>query len=51
LRRNEEPGSGMELNPMFKEISRLDKSLMLNGIKEVVTSGSHSAKLLTCEME
>ena len=26
------PGSGMELNPVFKEVNRLKKSLMLSGI-------------------
>jgi hypothetical protein len=37
----------MELNPVFKKINRLKKSLMLNEIKGVVTS--HPAKLPTCE--
>ena len=34
-----QPGGGMELSPGFKEISRFFKSLTLNGIKGVVTSG------------
>ena len=38
LRRKGAPGSGMELSPVFKEIRRLEKSLILNEIKEVVTS-------------
>lgn len=39
LRRKGVPGSGMELNPLFKEINRLKKSLVLNGIKGAVISG------------
>ena len=31
--------SGMEISPMFKEINRLKKSLMLNGIKGVEPQG------------
>ena len=37
--------SGMEISPMFKEINRLKKSLMLNGIKGVVTSGQDPTQL------
>ena len=39
LRRKGAPGSGIELTPVFKETNRLKKSLMLNGINGVVTSG------------
>lgn len=56
LRRRGELGPGMELNPVFKKISRLKKSLLLNRIKEVETAGQdptqlRSHKLPTCEKE
>jgi hypothetical protein len=38
LRSKGEPGSGKELNPVFKDTYRLKKSLMLSEIKGVVTS-------------
>jgi hypothetical protein len=38
----EAPGSGMELNPVFKEINTLK---ILNGIKGVVTSRQDSTQL------
>jgi hypothetical protein len=38
-------GSRMELNSMFKEIRRLEKSLVLHGIKGVVTSGKDTVQL------
>lgn len=38
-------GSVKELNPVFKEINRLKKSLVLNGIKEIVTSEQDPAQL------
>ena len=44
-RRKGTPGSVIELSPMFKEIKSLKKSLVLNGIKGVVTSGSGFTKL------
>ena len=37
-RRKGAPGSRMKLSPVFKEIKRLKQSLVLNGIKGVVTS-------------
>ena len=33
-RREGVPESGMEVNPVFNEINRLEKGQMLNGIKE-----------------
>jgi hypothetical protein len=39
LRRKGAPGSLVALNPMFKEIKRLMKSLVSGEIKRVVTSG------------
>ena len=38
-------GSRMMANPVFKEINRLRKILMLNGIKAVVTSGQDPIQL------
>ena len=38
MRRKALPGSVMVLNPVFKEIKGLKKSLKLNGIRGVVTS-------------
>jgi hypothetical protein len=38
LRRKLAPGSRLELNPVFMDINRLKKSLMLNGIKGVMIS-------------
>lgn len=35
----EDKENGIKLNSVFKEINRLKKSLMLNGIKRMVTSG------------
>ena len=52
LWREETPGIGIELKPVFKEINRLNKTLMLNGIKQAVSTGkTHPAKLPTCEKE
>jgi hypothetical protein len=39
LRRKGVLGSVMELNPVLKEIQMLKKTIVLNGIKGVVTSG------------
>ena len=42
----------MKQNPIFKEINRLKKNLVLNGIKGVVTSGKiPQTELPTCEKE
>ena len=45
VRRKGTPGSVIELSPMFKEIKSLKKSLVLNGIKGVMTSGYGFTKL------
>ena len=39
------PESVIGLNPVLKEIKHLKKSLMLSGIKEVVTSGQNPTLL------
>jgi len=36
---------GMGLNPVFKEINRLKKNLMLNAIKGVMNSGQKPTQL------
>lgn len=52
---SEEKGTrrnGMRLSPVIKEMNRLKKSLMLNGLKGVVMQGkTHAAKLPTREKE
>jgi hypothetical protein len=45
LRRKWVPGSGMELNPIFKEMNRLKKSLILNEVKGEETSGQDLTQL------
>ena len=42
------PGSGIKLRPVFKEISRLKKSLVLNGIKGVAPSAQDLTQLSQC---
>lgn len=48
------PGNSMsELSPKLKQIGSLNKCLLRNGIKVVLTSGQdhHPAMLRTCEKE
>lgn len=45
------PGSVIGLNPVLKEIKNVKKSLMLNGIKEGVTSGQNFTLLSFQPME
>jgi hypothetical protein len=44
-RRKGTPGSGVELNPQFKEIKKTRKSLMLEGIKGMAASGQDITQL------
>jgi hypothetical protein len=45
LRRKEASRSGMELNPVFREINRLKKILTFNRKKAVVTSEQDPTQL------
>lgn len=47
------PENVMRLSLVLKEMTNLKKSLMINGIKKVVTTGQdpHPAKFLTCKKE
>ena len=49
----EKGASGNRLSLVFKKIKRLNKNLILNGIKVVVISGheSHPTRLPSCEKE
>lgn len=44
-RRKGAPGSGMQRSPVFKEINRPKKSLVLNGIRRVVILGEDPTQL------
>ena len=45
------PRSGMELNPVFKEINRLKIQHGFKGLVASVVARSHPAKLPSCEKE
>ena len=46
LKRKSLPGSGMELNPEFKEINRLKKSSIKKEIKGIVIPGQDPTRLI-----